>query len=639
MPDDRPYAASFAELLRQGQGFLHGLEALEAQLSVELADRLSELARLRDRVESLEAELGPLREAQRLSGMERDRLGGEIERGRKALDAATNRLEEQRQRLEAEVRAVEARQDEERAGLEDRLKAREASLELARTDVDELQAQLEALQAGQLEWAAERQRLRADHDRLRAAHEEHEREVTRLKSQLTAAAADLETYSGYQLQWAAEREEHLKAARDAQARFEELVAQAAKQNSDATARRQTLVNEIQQLNQELNRALEALARTQERERLREKAVEELRQGWQKEKTELEIEVRRSRERGATSLPPEQIHALSSQLNAITGFSELLAQESANSISPEERLEFLRLINQSASRLVHDLAPILAPSANGETVGAPADPAAAARPRKIPTVLVADPDAAGWKKMEPLLVRAGYELVVTGDAASAMERALQVQPIAILVDVAVPPRGALGLVQDLKREARTRDLPIVLTSADEHVDVGADLPQPILLKPIDRQQLLQVLVKHDLLADNRRARKMPGTVLVIDDDRQHIRLVKALFKPFATKLLTSETGEEGFDLARQHQPDLIILDLLLPKGDGFATVEALRQLPATARTPIIVYTARRLPKEDMARLEGRVEAVIFKGDFNRERLVELILKRGERRGRSGQRAQA
>lgn len=639
MPDDRPYAASFGELLKQGQGFLHGLEALEAQLSVELADRLSELARLRDRAGSLEAELAPLREVQRQSGIERERLGGEIERGRKELEAATARFDEQRQRLELAVREVEARHDEERSGLEERLKAREASLEQARTDVDDQQAQLEALQAGQLEWAAERQRLRAEHDHMRAAQEEHEREGTRLKSQLTAAAADLETYQGYQLQWAAEREEHLKAARDAQARFEELVAQAAKQNSDATARRQTLVTEIQQLNQELNRALEALARNQDRDRQREKAVEELRQAWQKEKTELEIELRQGRERGGLSLPPERIHALSSQLNAITGFSELLAQESANAISPEERLEFLRLINQSASRLVRDLAPVLAPSANGETVSARADTAAPARPRKIPTVLVADPDAAGWKKIEPLLVRAGYELVITGDAPTAMERALQVQPIAILIDVAVPPRGALGLVQDLKREARTRDLPIVLTSADENVEVGAELPQPLLLKPIDRQQLLQVLVKHDLLADNRRARKMPGTVLVIDDDRQHVRLVKALFKPFTTKLLIAETGEDGVELARQNQPDLVILDLMLPKADGFATIEALRQLPATARTPIIVYTARRLPNDDMARLEARVEAVIYKGDFNRERLVDLILKRGERRGRSGQRAPA
>jgi len=630
VPEDQPQAASFAELLEQGRTFLRGFEALEIQVSAEVADRLTELRGLHERLESLQPELGRLREVERQQSDQRERHLGELEQRDRALASAEARFEEELQHLNAERQQLEARLKAQRADLEERLRAREASLEQARLALDTLVNQLEGFQAGQLEWAAERQRLATEHDRMRADQDAHEREMGKLKSQLTAALADLETYHGYQMQWAAEREEQLKAATDAQGRFEELLAQTSKQNREAATRRQATVTEIQQLNQELTGALEALARNQDRDRNREKTIEELRQSWQKEKTELEVELRQAGERAGASIPPELVHALRSQLNAITGFSELLAQEATNAITAEERLEFLRLIHDSALGLVKDLGGVFA-AIDAEDAGDQAGAAPRRPARKTPSIVVADPDTATWSKLEPLLTRAGYDVLVSGDAAAAVQQALHAQPIIVLVDAAVPPKGALGLVQDLKREARTRDIPIVLMSADEHAEVAADLSQPILRKPVDRQQLLQVLVRHDLVADYRSARKMPGTVILVDDDPRHVRLVRALFKPFAIKLLTAETGEEGIDVARQHQPDLFILDLTLPKGDGFATIEALRQAPATARTPVLVYTARRLRKDDLARLDGRVEAVIYKGEFNRERLLELILKRGERRG--------
>jgi CheY-like chemotaxis protein len=603
VPGDQPQIKSFAELLEQARAFLRGFEALEGQVSAELADRVTEL-----RVRHL----------------------GELEQRDRALAAAEARFQEERRNLAAERQELEARLEAQRTDLEGRMKTSQAAVEQARRDLDTVVAQLETFQAGQLEWAAERQRLTAEHDRLQAEQNAQEREIVKLKSQLTAALADLETYHGYQMQWAAEREEQLKAARDSQARFEELLAQSSQQNREAAARRQASVSEIQRLNQELAGALEALARNQDRDRKQERLAEDLRQSWQKEKTELEAQLKQAREGGGASVPSEVVHALRSQLNAITGFSELLAQESTNGITAEERLEFLRLIHESAKGLVDDLAGVFEAIDGKDTGG---QPRAASRvlARKTPSVLVADPDPETWSRLEPLLTRAGYEVLVTGDTASAVEHALQAQPIVVLVDAAVPPKGALGLVQALKREARTRDIPIVLMSAEEQAGVASDLSQPVLRKPIDRQQLLQVLVRHDLVADNRRAHKMPGTVVLVDDDPRHVRLVRALFKPFAIKLLTAETGEEGVDLARQHPPDLFIVDLMLPKGDGFATIEALRQAPATARTPVLVYTARRLRKDDLARLDGRVEAVIYKGEFSRERLLELILKRGERRG--------
>jgi CheY-like chemotaxis protein len=205
---------------------------------------------------------------------------------------------------------------------------------------------------------------------------------------------------------------------------------------------------------------------------------------------------------------------------------------------------------------------------------------------------------------------------------------------VLIDTAVPPHGAAQLIEDLRRERRTRDVPVVLTSQDGNVppDVnGAHLD--FLPKPIDRQRLLQVLVKLDLLSDNARARRMPGSVLVIDDDRQHIRLVEATLKPYKVAVLGADSGQRGIDLAHERHPDLVIVDLMMPHMDGYQVVEALRSEPDTSGVPIIVYTAKNITKADQDRLSGKIQSIIPKGEFNKDRLLNLIQKRGERRRRS------
>ncbi|HYM49516.1 MAG TPA: response regulator [Candidatus Limnocylindrales bacterium] len=620
MPESEPSSPSFADLLLQGQAFLQGLQAFEAEVSAELADRHAELGRLRQGILTLEQEAAGFQESRRQWGLERDRFAAQVASLQQAMVELEARVAQERTRVEAEQAEAAERSERERAELARRLDAREASLGQARTEAEALASQVEQLQAAQLAWAADRQDLEARQDELRTAHEA---ELARLTGALAAVRADLETLQAYQIEWAAEREAHLKGRKDTQ----ELIAQAGRQTAEASAKRQGLVAEIQQLNQELTAALGALARMQERERLQEKAAEAERRGWEQERAELEALLRTARESPqTTAITPERLHALSSDLNAVTGFSELLAQEAMNKITPEERQEFVRLIKESAARIVDDLGGLGATGAPAtlEVPEAPTGPA-------VPVILLADPDARARERVQPFLERAGYEVLVAANAADAMAQALARQPLAVLVDAALPPGGGAALLRDLKRELRTRDIPTVITAeegAASTLDEGTDF----LLKPIDRQRLLQVMVKLDLMADGQRARKMPGTVLLIDDDRRHARLLKAVFKPFAIKLLTAETADEGIALATSQRPDLIILDLTLGSGDGFAVVDAVSGTPEVARTPIIVLTARGLNGRDGARLKGRVQTVLAKGDFNRERLLELVLRRGERRGR-------
>jgi CheY-like chemotaxis protein len=635
---------SFGELLKHGQAVLTGLEELESRIAGEMADQYAEMRRLKEQLAVLEGELGNAREIQRRrvaeQAGERDRLTSDISSLRLELETAAHQWEDERRALQEERKALLASHNDELREVQRELTAREMALEQREADLRHEQQQVDELQEAQLALAAERQQAADQAEELRSIQAALQVENRNLKNQLALAKAEVDSMQGYQLEWASQREELLAAARARKEEYDklgrahaELIAQASKLNSEATARRQGLVAEIQQLNKELNDALGALARNRERDQQRDKTLDALKESWQREKMDLEVALRDARKAAAAGpISPERLHSLKSHLNVLTGFSELLLQEGADAVAPDERPVFLRQINESGKRFAQELVS-LSPT-DGEAGAAGGGRATPAPTADLPEVLIADADPETPQRIETFLTRAGYRVVVATSITEAMERALTVKPIVALIDASIPPNGAAHLIEELKRERRTRDVPVVLTSeADSPPEDVNGSHLEFLPKPIDRQRLLQVLVKLDLLADRARAQRMPGTVLVIDDDRQHIRLVETTLKPYKVTVLGADDGQRGIDLAHERHPDLVILDLMMPKMDGYAVVEALRAEPDTSGVPIIVYTAKNITKADRDRLGEKVQSIIPKGEFNKDRLLDLIQKRGERRRRS------
>jgi CheY-like chemotaxis protein len=85
------------------------------------------------------------------------------------------------------------------------------------------------------------------------------------------------------------------------------------------------------------------------------------------------------------------------------------------------------------------------------------------------------------------------------------------------------------------------------------------------------------------------------------------------------------GRLGLEKLREAAaaPELILLDLMMPEMDGFAFLEALRREPAWQAIPVVVITAMALTNEDLARLNGGVQAIVQKSSCSPERLVEYL----------------
>ena len=84
--------------------------------------------------------------------------------------------------------------------------------------------------------------------------------------------------------------------------------------------------------------------------------------------------------------------------------------------------------------------------------------------------------------------------------------------------------------------------------------------------------------------------MPPKILVVDDDRNLLKLFKYVLEKDGFAVITAMDGESGLELALVERPDLIMLDLKMPKLDGIEVLRKLKADPLTAAIPVVVITA-------------------------------------------------
>src|SRR6185369_53987 len=90
-----------------------------------------------------------------------------------------------------------------------------------------------------------------------------------------------------------------------------------------------------------------------------------------------------------------------------------------------------------------------------------------------------------------------------------------------------------------------------------------------------------------------------TILVVDDERNIVDLVRLYLEKEGFAVIAAADGEEGLALHARHDPDLVVLDLMLPKVDGF---EVCREIRRRGETPVLILTARAVTIESLVGLE-------------------------------------
>ena len=221
-------------------------------------------------------------------------------------------------------------------------------------------------------------------------------------------------------------------------------------------------------------------------------------------------------------------------------------------------------------------------------------------------------------MKENLVDAGYEVVGAATAVEGLAKAQQLRPSAITLDIVLPDRDGWQVLHDLKLDPATQDIPVIMLTIVDNRAMGLQLgAADYLVKPLDSSALLATLSRLLPIGDR------PARLLVVDDDPDVLEMIGQLLEERPYVVNTAVDGLDALEQIEQDKPDAILLDLMMPRLDGFGMLAQLRQNPATVDIPVIIITAKELTAAETAVLQTSAQQIIQKEGLAGEELLQQL----------------
>ncbi len=259
------------------------------------------------------------------------------------------------------------------------------------------------------------------------------------------------------------------------------------------------------------------------------------------------------------------------------------------------------------------------------------------------ILIVDDEPRNVKLLEAYLKGEHYQLITAFNGEQALAQAKQELPDVILLDVMMPDISGFEVTQKLKEDAATQSIPIILVTAldgtenrVQGLDIGAD---EFLTKPVNRHELIarmRSLLKMKHLQDelqNRHAitQKLvklekdsvsAETVLLVEDEDYLSQQMELLLYQQGLRVLTAGDIATASQIVDQQQPDIVILDKVLPDGDGIELLKQWKSSPVLTEMPIIILTVVNDLETKIAALEQGADDYLIKHIENGELIARI-----------------
>ena len=233
------------------------------------------------------------------------------------------------------------------------------------------------------------------------------------------------------------------------------------------------------------------------------------------------------------------------------------------------------------------------------------------------VLVIDDDPTARDLMQRFLAKEGYAAVTAQSGEEGLRLARELKPMAITLDVMMPKMDGWAVLSSLKADSELAPIPVIMLTIVDDRNLGYTLgASDYMTKPIDRERLGAVLNKY-------RCETPPCPILLVEDDTATREMVSTMLAREGWAVGEAGDGAEALERVAENRPNVILLDLMMPRMDGFEFLAELRKHEAWRNIPVVVLTAMDLTAEERNRLSGSVRKIMQKGATSREDLLAEV----------------
>jgi CheY-like chemotaxis protein len=235
------------------------------------------------------------------------------------------------------------------------------------------------------------------------------------------------------------------------------------------------------------------------------------------------------------------------------------------------------------------------------------------------ILIVEDDERFAAVLRDLAHEQGFHCLIALTADEGLALATQAVPHAILLDVNLPDHSGLGVLDQLKRNPKTRHIPVHMASVTDFSHQARELGAiGYALKPVQREELVEAFRRLDekLTQGLRR-------VLIVEDDARQRASITALPAGPAVQFVAVDTATAALQELQATTCDCMVMDLNLPDLSGYELLDAMAEQDAVSFPPVIVYTGRSLTSDEEQRLRRYSRSIIVKDARSPERLLDEV----------------
>jgi signal transduction histidine kinase/DNA-binding response OmpR family regulator len=253
-----------------------------------------------------------------------------------------------------------------------------------------------------------------------------------------------------------------------------------------------------------------------------------------------------------------------------------------------------------------------------------DPPAAKVVRKlaaVPKILTIEDDLVASHLLKWQLTSSGYEVISCNHPEQALELAADLQPQAITLDLLMKPTSGWEILLQLKHDPRTTSIPVIVVTIVDQPTAGAAIgADEYLVKPVDKATLLAAVAR---CLGGREGAAPAQPILVVEDDMPTREIIAELLKTRGYAVATAADGASARAQVAASLPQLVILDLMLPKVGGFELLAEWRADPRTSELPIFVLTSKELTAKEKAYLRASAQSLFHKQESWQDGLLKQL----------------
>src|SRR5690606_23648360 len=223
------------------------------------------------------------------------------------------------------------------------------------------------------------------------------------------------------------------------------------------------------------------------------------------------------------------------------------------------------------------------------------------------ILIVEDDTAFAKALLKYAHQNGYKgvIIVRGDWAT--EAAEKYQPLAILLDIQLPVKDGWQVMDEIKRNPKTRHIPVHIMSSKEAMRESLSKGAiDFINKPIAIEQIGQMFRKlEDALT------RSPKKVLIVEENTKHATALAYFLSNFNIVSEIKDDVEDSIRALMSDNVNCVILDMGVPDDTEYQTLEAIKQKEGLENLPIIIFTGKNLSQAEELKIKQYAHSIVIK----------------------------